>query len=163
MKTGENNKLAATILALSAVLAISVVVLINGCKPSSYPTEDNSLVSSNITSTVTTTTPPPTGAVLQSIALSESNGDGTVVENRSIYYTATGTYLDTSTGSTTQLDITTDVDWTSSDPATAEVKIYKSGSGMGIMGMKVGTVTITATKGTVSQSATLNVLKGAAY
>jgi len=163
MKTGKNNKLAATILAFSAVLAISVIVLIHGCKPSSYPTEDNSLVTSDITSTVTPTTPPPTGAVLQSIALSDSNGDGTVVENRSVYYTATGTYLDTTTGSTTQLDITTDVDWTSSDPATAEVKTYKTNSGMGIMGMKEGTATITATKGTVSQSATLTVQKGAAY
>jgi hypothetical protein len=85
------------------------------------------------------------------------------VEHKTIYYTATGTYLDSSSGSTTQQDITTIVDWTSSDPATAEVKTYKNGSGMGIMGMKIGTVTITATQGTVSQTATLNVLKGAAY
>jgi hypothetical protein len=162
MKTGKNNKLAATILALSAVLAISVIVLIHGCKPSSYPTEDTSRVLSDITSTVTPTTTPPTG-VLQSIALSDSNGDGTVVTNKSVYYTAMGTFLDTSTGSTTQQDITTDADWTSSDPATAKVTTYKTGSGMGIMGMKVGTVTITATKGTVTQTATLNVLKGAAY
>jgi len=162
MKTEKNIKLPATILALSAVLAIGVIVLAYGCKPSDYPTEENTLLSSDITSTVTPTTPPPTG-VLQSIALSESNGDGTVVEFKSIYYTATGTYLDSSSGTTTQQDITQNVVWTSSDPATAEVKTYKAGSGMGIMGMKVGTVTITATLGTVSQTATLNVLKGAAY
>ena len=162
MKTAKKNTLPATILALSAVLAISVIVLIHGCKPSSYPTENNTLVSSDITSTVTPTTTPPAG-VLQSIALSESNGDGTVVEFKTIYYTAMGTYLDTSSGSTTEQDITTIVDWTSSDPATAEVKTYKNGSGMGIMGMKVGTVTITATNGTVTKTATLTVLKGAAY
>ena len=161
MKTENKNKLPATILAFSAVLAISAIVLIHGCKPSSYPTENNTLVSSDITSTVTPTI--PTGVVLQSIALSESNGDASVVEFKSIYYTATGTFLDSSLGSTTQQDITQNVVWTSSDPATAEVKTYKTGFGMGIMGMKVGTVTITATLDTVSQTATLNVLKGGAY
>lgn len=161
MKTEKNIKLPATILALSAVLVISVIVLIHGCKPSSYPTEDNSLLSSDITSTVTTTTPPPTG-VLQSIALSDSNGDGTVVAMKTVYYTAMGTYLDSSSVSTT-VDITQDVDWTSSDTLTAKVTTFKNGLGMGIMGEKVGTVTITATKGTVSQTATLNVLVSGAY
>jgi len=162
MKIGKNNKLPATILALSALLAISVIVLIHGCKTSTYPTEDNSLVSSDITSTVTVTT---TGA-LQSIEITRPLADSLdagLLNGKTDYFVATGAYLDIATNTTTSSDITTLVTWSSSDPTTAQVKTYKTGFGMGIMGMKVGSATITATLDGKSASIPLTIVVNTGY
>jgi len=154
MKIWENKKLPATILALSVLFALSVIVLMHGCAAESYPTEDTS----GSTPTVTTT------GVLQSIAITRPMADSisaALLNGKTDYFVATGTYL--AGGATNTQDITTLVTWTSSDPATAQVKTYKNGFGMGIMAMKVGSATITATLDGVSASTPLTIVVNTGY
>lgn len=147
----QKKRSIAPMIALAFMAVMAGVVLFYGCGVSSYQ-EANTPV-------ITVAVPPGT---LQSIALSDSNGDGTVLNGHKDYFTATGTYLNN--GTTSTHDITTLVTWSSSDPTIADVKTYNVGmGGMGIMGHLVGTATITATYGTVSQSTTLTVLFNAGY
>jgi hypothetical protein len=87
-------------------------------------------------------------AVLESIAVTPA--DGSVAMERTIQFTATGTYDDASTD-----DITGDVVWTSSDETHAT--ITAGGLASGIAESTAGEVTITATLDAIEGTTTLTV------
>lgn len=157
MKIKRNNAMALIIFA--CLVGMAGIVTLHGCgvKPYEQPAVDNALVTG------------PTGTTsgtLKSIAITRPLADtldAGLLSGKTDYFVATGTYLDVSTSATTTQDITTLVTWTSSDPATANVKTYRTGLGMGIMGNKVGIVTITATLDGVSASIPLTIVQNTGY
>jgi uncharacterized protein YjdB len=95
------------------------------------------------------TTVTVTSATLTTIAVTPNPAGVAVSSSQQL--TATGTFSDGST-----LDITDYVGWFSSDPTVADVSNATDSKGLAF-GFKSGTVTVTATRGTISGRATLNV------
>jgi len=101
-----------------------------------------------------------TGMALQSLTLEPLND--TVYHKKTSYFIAWAIFSDGVTASAPQ-DVTTSVVWTSSNPTIATIDQYKAGSGMGVYAANYGTVTITATLGTVSASTNLTVVENMGY
>ncbi|TGK01205.1 hypothetical protein EHQ53_09210 [Leptospira langatensis] len=91
-----------------------------------------------------------TAAVLVSISVSPTNT--TVYTTKTKNYTATGTYSDSST-----LDLTNTVTWASSDTSIATISNASGSNGLAT-GVAAGTITISATNGTISGNTQLTVL-----
>lgn len=90
-----------------------------------------------------------TAVLLQSIAVSPQSQ--TVVQGNSGTFTATGTFNDGS-----QSDVTSLANWTSSDLTIATVGLANNPQPFGCVLTNSGTVTVTATVGAISGTATLN-------
>ena len=103
-------------------------------------------ISACVASTCDSTSVTVVPATLQSIAVLP--GTASIASGSTQQFTAIATYSDGST-----LDITSAAQWTSSVPGSAPV----SGSGLVTASAAASNVTITATSGSVSGSATLNV------
>ncbi|MBK7537264.1 MAG: Ig-like domain-containing protein [Myxococcales bacterium] len=91
-----------------------------------------------------------TAATLNSIAVAPATAS--ISEGSTQQYTATGTYSDNST-----LDLTDQVTWSSSDTAMAQISNAAGSHGLAT-GISAGNVTITATMGAVSGTASLTVV-----
>jgi len=124
----------------------SAVATISNSGLASGLTAGSANISACVGNTCDSTSITVASATLQSIAVLP--GTASVASGSTQQFTAIATYSDGST-----LDITSAAQWTSSVPGSAPV----SGSGLVTASAPTSNVTITATSGSVSGSATLNV------